>query len=138
MKKIVSAASAAVVFAMSAAAGLAPASASPMGNSNFQQQDRYIGNFCADNPRSPHCSDWQMNHSHWSNGQYQTFYRSHQNDNGFGGAAIAGLFGLAIGSMLVHASSGDHVTACQNHYRSYSVRSDTFLGFDGDRHLCRM
>ena len=139
MKKIISAASAAVVFAMSAAATLTPASAAgPMGQSNFQQQDRYIGNFCANNPHASQCNDWQSNHSHWSNSQYQTFYRSHQHDNGFGGSAVAGIFGLALGAVLVHSLPSDHITACQNAYRSYSRQSDTFLGYDGARHLCRI
>jgi len=139
MNKIISAASAAVVFAMSAGVALAPASAAGlMGRSNFQQQDQYIGNFCANNPRSSQCSDWQTNHSRWSNSQYQTFYRSHQRDNGFGGSAVAALFGVALGSALVHAGSTTHVTACQNAYRSYSVQSDSYLGYDGARHLCRI
>jgi hypothetical protein len=30
-----------------------------------------------------------------------------------------------------------HVRWCLNHYRTYSVRSNTFIGFDGYRHRCR-
>jgi len=137
MNKMISAASAATLLAMGTFAGIAPASAAPMGQ--YQQQDRYIGNFCANNPNASQCNDWKTNHSNWNNDQYQSFYRSHQNDNGFGGAAIAGLFGLAIGSTLAHAStSSSHVAACENAYHSYNVQSDSYLGFDGDRHLCRI
>ena len=31
----------------------------------------------------------------------------------------------------------DHVAYCLNRYRSYHVGSDTYLGYDGDRHRCR-
>jgi hypothetical protein len=30
----------------------------------------------------------------------------------------------------------DHVQWCLNRYRSYDPRSDTFLGYDGHRHVC--
>ena len=31
---------------------------------------------------------------------------------------------------------GGHVRWCLNRYRSYDPRSDTFLGYDGHRHVC--
>ena len=30
----------------------------------------------------------------------------------------------------------DHVQACIDTYRSYSIRTDTYLGYDGYRHHC--
>ena len=141
MNKIISGVSAAALFSVSALAGIAPASAAmPMGHSNFNQQDRYIGNFCDGNPRASQCNDWQMNHTHWSNNQYQSFYRFHRNDSGFGGSAVAGLFGLAIGALAVGAldNSSAHVRICQSTYRTYDLRSDTYFGFDGSRHFCRV
>jgi hypothetical protein len=30
----------------------------------------------------------------------------------------------------------DHVAYCLNRYRSYHVRSDTYMGYDGYRHRC--
>jgi hypothetical protein len=30
-----------------------------------------------------------------------------------------------------------HVQYCLNRYRSYDPRSNTFMGYDGMRHLCR-
>ncbi|WP_368912066.1 BA14K family protein [Taklimakanibacter deserti] len=30
-----------------------------------------------------------------------------------------------------------HVRWCYNHYRTYSARSNTFIGYDGYRHRCR-
>ncbi|MGE0008433.1 MAG: BA14K family protein [Parvibaculaceae bacterium] len=35
------------------------------------------------------------------------------------------------------ARSSRHVRWCLNRYRSYDPRSNTFLGYDGDRHRCR-
>lgn len=37
-----------------------------------------------------------------------------------------------------YASRGNaHVRWCLNRYRSYDPRSNTFLGYDGDRHRCK-
>ena len=69
--------------------------------------------------------------------QYQSFYRYHRNDRGFDDGLAAGLFGFAVGAAVTGAlgNTSDHVRACQNRYRSYSARTDTFLGYDGSRHL---
>jgi hypothetical protein len=32
----------------------------------------------------------------------------------------------------------DHVARCEAHYRSYDASSDTYLGYDGDYHRCRL
>jgi BA14K-like protein len=32
---------------------------------------------------------------------------------------------------------GGHVSWCINHYRTYDIRTDTFIGYDGYRHRCR-
>ena len=139
MKKFISTVSAAAFLGLSSLAGITPVSAAPW-NQNYQQQDRYVGSFCANNPNAGQCNDWRSNHSNWSNSQYQGFYRSHRNDNGFRGNLAAGVFGFAVGAALTGGPGymGGHISACQNRYRSYSVRTDTFLGFDGSRHLCRI
>ncbi len=31
----------------------------------------------------------------------------------------------------------DHIAYCLHRYRSYHVRSDTYMGYDGYRHRCR-
>ena len=52
-------------------------------------------------------------------------------DNGYGGYN-----GYGYGSY--HAAGGSrHVRYCLSRYRTYSVRSDTFVGLDGYRHRCR-
>lgn len=32
----------------------------------------------------------------------------------------------------------DHVSACESRYRTYDARSDTFIGYDGNAHPCRL
>jgi hypothetical protein len=36
-----------------------------------------------------------------------------------------------------YSSGGDHVQWCLNRYRSYNPRTDTYMGYDGLRHVCR-
>ena len=139
MKKMILTVSAAAVMALSSLAGITPVTAAPW-QRNYQQQDRYIGNYCDRNPYAAQCNDWRSNHSRWGNSQYQGFYRTHRNDNGFGGNLAAGLFGFAVGAALTGSPGymSDHVRACESRYRSYNARSDTFLGYDGFRHACRL
>jgi hypothetical protein len=140
MKKFVSTACAAAFLGLSSLGGLVPAAAAGPMHQGYQQQDRYIGNFCDRNPNAGQCNDWRSNHSNWGNSQYNGFYRAHRNDNGFGGNLAAGLFGFAIGAALTSSPGymSDHVGACQNRYHSYNARTDTFLGYDGLRHACRL
>ncbi len=140
MKKFISTVSAAAILGLSALAGITPATAAGPMRPDYQQQDRYIGNYCGSNPNAAQCNDWQSNRSQWGNSQYRSFYRTHRNNNGFRGDVAAGLFGFAVGAALSGQSgySSNHVRACENRYRSYSVRSDTFLGHDGFRHACRL
>ena len=99
MNRFISGASAALLLGFTAIAGVTPAAAAT--TRNFQQQDQYIGTYCGANQNAKGCNDWQTQHSQWSQSQYQGFYRSHQNDNGFGNTAAAGLFGLAVGAAAV-------------------------------------
>jgi len=128
-------------------AGIAPASAAmPMGNHSYQQQDQYIGTFCDRHPDANQRNDWRLNHLHWGKNEYQSFYRYHEHDSDFGGGEAAALFGFTAGAIIrgaLTSNSGeirygnDHVAACENAYRSYDVRSDAYLGYDGIRHHCR-
>jgi hypothetical protein len=60
---------------------------------------------------------------------------------GWGGVAIG--FGIgAYGAGYPYGYYGGgyasgHVQYCLNRYRSYDPRSNTFMGYDGMRHLCR-
>ena len=64
----------------------------------------------------------------------------------------AGILGFAAGAAIVSASEHDryrndyysdsdwqeHVYACEDAYRSYRPRSDTYIGLDGYAHRCRL
>jgi hypothetical protein len=137
MKMILGAAAVALLGASTLAS--VPANAA---NGNYQQQDRYIGNFCDKNPNAYQCNDWKSNHSHWSNNEYRNFYRHHRHDHGFGDNSIAALFGFAAGAAVAGAinNSNDnaHVQACASRYRSYNPNTDTFTGYDGLQHACQL
>lgn len=68
-------------------------------------------------------------------------------------AAIAGIGGFVLGATIADANRGPyhggyshhrygswerHVNRCYNRYRSYDHRSDTYVGFDGQYHYCRL
>lgn len=67
-------------------------------------------------------------------------------------AAIAGVGGFIVGSAIANANRGPvyydhysyrsswerHVDRCYDRYRTYDHRSDTYVGFDGHRHYCRL
>ena len=69
-----------------------------------------------------------------------------------GAGVAAGIFGFMAGAALAgsardrgyyygHYYGSDwraHVADCQDTYRSYDVRSDTYLGYDGYRHRCEL
>jgi hypothetical protein len=134
MNKVISGVSAAALLGLSSLAGIAPAAAAQ----GFQQRDHYISNYCGKH-RDNQCNDWQTNHTRWSNNQYQNFYRYHRNDQDFGDSLAAGVFGFALGTMLggaLNEGGSAHVRACENAYRTYDVRTDSYMGFDGMRHRC--
>lgn len=130
MNKFISYASAAVLFGFTAIAGVTPAPAAST-----------QATFCNANPNSKGCGDFVTQQREWNQspyqgsypGSYRGYYRDRY-DGGFGNPAAA-LFGLALGAVN---NGGDHVQACERTYRSYDVRSDTFLGYDGLRHACRV
>ena len=70
MKKIISTVSAAAVLALSLLAGITPVSAATW-HQDYQQQDRYIGDYCDRNPYATQCNDWRANRSTWGNSQYR-------------------------------------------------------------------
>lgn len=108
-------------------------------------RDRYIGSWC-DRHRGNECRDWRANRSRWDDRHYRDWYRRHDHGND---AATAALFGLGVGALLgatvpnaiVGGGGRDvtyHVQRCASRYRSYDSRTDTYLGYDGYRHRCRL
>lgn len=75
-------------------------------------------------------------------GYYRSGPRWHRDydDDGAGAAAAAGIIGLAVGAMVAgQAARGDgHVARCLNRYRSYDPDTDTYRGYDGRLHRCRL
>lgn len=140
MKNIVYSISGGALLGLASLIAVAPASAAMyVGSSNYQQQDQYIGSFCDRHPDARECSDWQSNHRHWSRWQYQSFYRHHHNDGDFGftaGAIVTDALNTGVKSHNFRAMDDGHAQACASAYRSYSTRTDTYLGYDGARHEC--
>lgn len=92
---------------------------------------------------------YSYRHRGWHGPRSGYRYRHHRRDRGR--AAAAGIIGLGLGAMLgqaltprtyyprTYAYAGmptAHVRWCQQRYRSYDVRTDTFLSYDGNRYRC--
>jgi hypothetical protein len=81
----------------------------------------------------------------------QMYHRHFGPGFGPGPALGLGILGFAAGAAVAGAARGNdgyygggyyggdyraHVAACEDAYRSYDVRTDTYLGYDGYRHEC--
>lgn len=145
MKKMIGGLVAATLAGTMAIASVAPAAAQSISFS-FGQRDQVIDRYCDYHPRDRDCR--RFYDGDWDRGDYLSFYRS--NRSGLDSVA-AGLFGFTFGTIIggVIANSSDrvmlgyddwedHVDACYDRYRSYDERTDTFLGYDGYRHRCRL
>jgi hypothetical protein len=123
MKKLLSMALAAALAASALSVSTPPASAEDMRRDLASQHDpRFWWPRAA---RNHHHDRWHHDFD----------------DDDFGGVAAAGIIGFATGALVgsaLNAPTGGHVARCRAHYQSYDVRTDTFLGYDGDRHYCRL
>jgi len=140
MHKTLTSALAAVLLATSAIA--TGAAAESRHHSGFDRQDRFVQDYCS-NHYDRSCRDWDHNRNSWDDSHYQRWYRDHYRHRDFGADnAIAGIFGFALGTVLggttANGGGSGHVIACENRFRSYDRRSDTYLGYDGARHYCRL
>ena len=113
----------------------------------YGQRDRVITSYCDRNPRDRDCRSYRD--GGWRDSDYDRFYGSRR--SGLDSVAT-GLFGLGFGAILggaiansnnndrvVGRVGGDgHVQACSARYRSYDVRSDSYMGYDGNRHRCNL
>ena len=73
---------------------------------------------------------------------------SHHHNHEIGIGVAAGIGGFVLGSLLnqqpprtvyVDEDGGSwHVRRCFNRYSSYEPESDTYIGYDGSRHYCRL
>ena len=143
MKKVIGAALASIVLATSAIS--TSASAAPRHERQFDRQDRVIQNQCRNNWDND-CRDWNSNRGRWDETRYNRWYRDHHRDRGFrGDNAAAAIFGFAAGaaaSAITGSINGgvysSGVAACEARYRSYDRGSNTYMGYDGYRHECRL
>jgi hypothetical protein len=140
MRKLVAGVISAALIGVTALSSAAPAQAQYRGH----DRDFYVTQWCDAHRGAPDCRDWGRGH-HWSSDQYHNFYGSHR--SAFP-AAVGGLFGFALGAAAASAANNNrtvvvtndssHIRACERAYRSYDVRTDSYMGFDGDRHRCTL
>lgn len=138
MRKTIAAGLAGLLFVTAAAPALAmPAvgvtpAVMRAGDSGLLQQARYRG------------------HRSYYRGRHYSHHHHHHNNNNWGGVAAAGVFGLAAGAIIGSAASrpapppayypapsSDWAAYCASKYRSFDIRTGTYLGYDGYRHPCQ-
>jgi hypothetical protein len=141
MKKIIALASSAAMVLVSTLAMSSPADAQSRYRGWTQQRD-YVRSWCHRHPHDRSCRDFRRHGHNWSRDQYRGWYMSHRHVRGFDPLA-AGIFGFVAGAMAGAAASSagqssSHVARCEARYRSYDANTDTYLGYDGVRHRCRL
>ena len=113
--------------------------------------DRAFNRYCDTHRFDRDCQRFRR--GQFGDRDYYNFYRSHRTQLN----PIAGGFGFALGTIFGAAAAGasnnrsmdrgqmdhgsynsGHVSRCEARFRSYSAESDTYLGFDGDRHRCTL
>jgi hypothetical protein len=92
---------------------------------------------------------WRHGGHRYGGYRYRGYHHYDDDDDGdFGGVWLglgllpffgSGYYGGYGGYSQPYYYSGGraHVRWCLNHKRTYDVRSDTFMGYDGYRHRCR-
>jgi hypothetical protein len=126
------------VACLAIGASLLPATASAQ-RYRFHDQDRFIQRYC-DGNWDRDCDDWRYNRHRWDEARYHRWYRHHHDDFGPEDAA-ASIFGFVAGAAagaITGAVGTTHAAACEARYRSYDWQTDTYMGFDGERHYCRL
>jgi hypothetical protein len=81
-------------------------------------------------------SHWRGRHGHWAHRRWG--HRRWGYNYGWGPAVGAGIAGLVLGGALAAEAraSSDAIDWCDQRYRSYDRRTQTYLGYDGYRHSC--
>ncbi len=107
---------------------------------SHRQQERVMGNYCDHHPGDQDCWDWNHHRDHWNESRYHDWYGRHRHDFGPADAAAA-IFGFVAGAAanaVAGAAGTSHQAACDARYRSYDWHTDTYMGYDGYRHPCRL
>ncbi|MEF2073042.1 BA14K family protein [Consotaella sp. CSK11QG-6] len=118
-----------------------------------RDRERYVEQYCSRHSNDRDCRDFHRGHNNWDNDRYQRWYRDHHDGKDAAAAAIFGLAAGAIAGGVVAGATRDrtppprgrgmpeasgHQQACAQKYRSYDYRSDTYMGYDGQRHRCNL
>ena len=77
--------------------------------------------------------------SHGSYGDHRNYGYSGHRGHGLRGAGIIG--GIVVGALIAGAireSRADEsdVSRCQETYKSFDSETGTYMGYDGERHIC--
>jgi hypothetical protein len=93
-------------------------------------------------------NDWRRYGNRYHGHRWHGGRGYYYNDNNWGGAAAAGIIGLAAGAMIANSMNqpryysggygGDYYSYCANRYRSFNPRTGTYTGYDGYQHRCVM
>ena len=146
MKKVISAVLGGVMLSVAAVGFTAPANAQsggfgPFGfgysdSDGYNDDWRWRRHHRADRRAYYYDDDYRYRRHHGN------YYRYRDRDNDFGEAAVATIFGLAAGAIVGGIAAGavddDSYYRCKARYRSFDEESWTYLGYDGDRHYCRL
>lgn len=150
MKKLASVIGA---FALSSAAMIGLAAPTQAQSISFSTGQRYqvIETYCDRNPWDRDCRGFYD--GGWNDRDYYRFYNNRRSSIDSIASGLFGFtFGAALGAIIANGnnnSGGDrvisrasvddgHVAACYARYKSYDARTNTFLGYDGIRHECRL
>jgi len=69
-------------------------------------------------------------------GYYPGYYPYYNPGAEIGSAIVGGIVGTIAGAAI--SGGGGHFWRCEHNYRSYERGSNSYMGFDGARHLCRL
>lgn len=96
-------------------------------------------------------NDWRRHGNRHYGNRYYGGRGYYYNDNNWGGAAAAGVLGLATGAIIANSmnqpryddapryyAGDDYIAYCSSRYRSFNPRTGTFTGYDGLQHRCVM
>lgn len=133
-------------------AGSMAMSAAPAQAQNFSlsigQRDAVIERYCDRYPRSRDCR--RFYDDDWDDRDYSGFYlRNRRGLDSIATGLFGFTFGAIVGSAIANSRDDDddgfyisdydeHVERCYARFRSYDEETDTYLGYDGDRHRCRL
>lgn len=121
-------------------------------NLSIGQRYQVVETYCDRNPWDRDCRGFY--NGGWDDRDYYNFYNTRRSSIDNISAGIFGIaFGAALGSIIANGAAnnnrgdvvvyregngGGNVDACYARYKSYDERTNTYLGYDGIRHQCRL